>query len=185
MLCRGRNKLAVNVWQSKGTLPTPAPPHFFPSPQVLKCVCVHLLECVSWGLCFVLVCGYQFFVWVRLTLVTSGPKRIWVDSRWCVYVYVHVSVSVCVHVHVSVEQSRGRSLVGSLLEEDALPFLHPRVVLHQLRVQKGVLWDAVLYPLHQAFFLAVGERHRWDTFFRFQWQIFNQGPSLVFPYKAR
>lgn len=36
-----------------------------------------------------------------------------------------------------------------LLEKDALSFLHPRVVLHQLRVQEGILRDAVLYPLHQ------------------------------------
>lgn len=35
------------------------------------------------------------------------------------------------------------------------------------------------------FFWAVGERHRSDTFFRFQWQICNHRPSLVFPYKAR
>lgn len=54
---------------------------------------------------------------------------------------------------------RGRVLVGSersgqgglvLLEEDALSFLNPRVVLHQLGVQKGILWDTVLYPLNQA-----------------------------------
>lgn len=29
----------------------------------------------------------------------------------------------------------------------------------------------------------MGERHRWVTFFRFQWQIYNR--RLVFPYKAR
>lgn len=38
---------------------------------------------------------------------------------------------------------------GALLEEDAFAFLHPRVVLHQLRVEEGVLGDAVLDPLDQ------------------------------------
>lgn len=36
------------------------------------------------------------------------------------------------------------------LEQDALSFLHPRVVLHQLWVQERILRDHVLYPLHQA-----------------------------------
>lgn len=36
------------------------------------------------------------------------------------------------------------------LEEDALSFLHPRVVLHQLWVQERILRDDVLYPLDQA-----------------------------------
>lgn len=41
-------------------------------------------------------------------------------------------------------------LGGLSLEEDALSFLHPRVVLHQLRVQERILRDDVLYPLYQA-----------------------------------
>lgn len=41
-------------------------------------------------------------------------------------------------------------LVGLSLEKDALSFLHPRVVLHQLRVQKRILRDDVFYPLYQA-----------------------------------
>lgn len=36
------------------------------------------------------------------------------------------------------------------LEKDALSFLHPRVVLHQLWVQERILRDDVLYPLDQA-----------------------------------
>lgn len=36
------------------------------------------------------------------------------------------------------------------LEKDALSFLHPGVVLHQLRVEEGILRDDVLYPLYQA-----------------------------------
>lgn len=46
-----------------------------------------------------------------------------------------------------------------LLKKDALSFLHPWVVLHQLRVQEGILWDAVLYPFHQALWKD-GERQR-------------------------
>lgn len=36
------------------------------------------------------------------------------------------------------------------LEKDALSFLHPRVVLHQLRVEERILRDDVLDPLDQA-----------------------------------
>lgn len=36
-----------------------------------------------------------------------------------------------------------------LLEDNTFSFLHPRVVLHQLRVQEGILGDALLDPLHQ------------------------------------
>ena len=56
--------------------------------------------------------------------------------------------------------SKDRGRVGwFLLKKDALSFLHPWVVLHQLRVQEGILWDAVLYPLHQALWKD-GERQR-------------------------
>lgn len=51
--------------------------------------------------------------------------------------------------------ARGPAGVRRLsLEKDALSFLHPRVVLHQLWVQERVLRDDVLYPLDQA---ACGE----------------------------
>lgn len=83
-------------------------------------------------------------------------------------------------VCVSVEQSRGRLLVGSLLEEDALPFLHPRVVLHQLRVQKGVLWDAVLYPLHQAFlFFFLGGGGETQIRYIFQIPVADLQPQAI------
>lgn len=36
-----------------------------------------------------------------------------------------------------------------VLEDDAFSFLHPGVVLHQLRVEEGIFGDALLDPLHQ------------------------------------
>lgn len=34
-------------------------------------------------------------------------------------------------------------------EDDAFAFLHPGVVLHQLRVQEGILGNSILNPLHK------------------------------------
>lgn len=48
------------------------------------------------------------------------------------------------------ECRRSRRVQRLSLEKDALSFLHPRVILHQLWVQEGILWDNVLYPLDQA-----------------------------------
>lgn len=55
----------------------------------------------------------------------------------------------CVLVRAAIVE-RSWQVGFRLLEKDALSLLHPRVVLHQLRVQERVLWDAVLYPLYQA-----------------------------------
>lgn len=55
----------------------------------------------------------------------------------------------CVLVRAAIVE-RSWQVGFCLLEKDALSFLHPRVVLHQLGVQERVLWDAVLYPLYQA-----------------------------------
>lgn len=45
---------------------------------------------------------------------------------------------------------RSRRVQRLSLEKDALSFLHPRVVLHQLRVEERILRDDVLDPLDQA-----------------------------------
>lgn len=48
------------------------------------------------------------------------------------------------------DRRRSRRVQRLSLEKDALSFLHPRIVLHQLRVQERILRDDVLYPLDQA-----------------------------------
>lgn len=48
------------------------------------------------------------------------------------------------------DRRRPRRVQRLPLEKDALSFLHPRVVLHQLWVQERILRDDVLYPLDQA-----------------------------------
>lgn len=48
------------------------------------------------------------------------------------------------------DRSRSRRVQRLSLEKNALSFLHPRVVLHQLWVQERILRDDVLYPLYQA-----------------------------------
>lgn len=48
------------------------------------------------------------------------------------------------------DRRRSRRVQRPSLEKDALSFLHPGIVLHQLRVQERILRDDVLYPLDQA-----------------------------------
>lgn len=72
-----------------------------------------------------------------------------------------------------------------LLKKDALSFLHPRVVLHQLRVEEGILWDAVLYPFHQALWR---DRERQRHFSNSRGSLIPQSILFHFsssPYKAR
>lgn len=93
----------------------------------------------------------------------------------------HLQVCVCVCVLVrAVIAERSWQVGWFLLEKDALSFLHPRVVLHQLRVQKGILWDAVLYPLYQALWRDTEKLH----FSNSRGSLLPQS-ILSFPYKAR
>lgn len=88
-------------------------------------------------------------------------------------------VCVCVLVRAVIAE-RSWQVSWFLLEKDALSFLHPRVVLHQLRVQKGILWDAVLYPLYQALWRDTEKLH----FSNSRGSLLPQS-ILSFPYKAR
>lgn len=140
MHCSGRNKLAVNVWQSGKN------PEF----GLIVCECVSLSVCVFVPLLGVCVGGevggYQLLYIHGERLggavlpwpsgAGSGGSRSGLICR-------------CVLIR-AVEVERSWQGGWFLLEKDALSFLHPWVVLHQLRVQEGILWDAVLYPFYQA-----------------------------------
>lgn len=119
-------------------------------PQSLECVSVCLLVCFCalvgvcvWGklgdigCCTFTVRGWEALSW-------HGLRRPGQEGSGSSGV-----ICRCVLVR-AVKVDRWRRGGGFLLEEDALSFLHPRVVLHQLRVEEGILWDAVLYPLYQA-----------------------------------
>lgn len=73
-------------------------------------------------------------------------------------------------------KGEGSSQGGLLrLEKDALSFLHPRVVLHQLRVEEWVLGDAVLNPLYQALWT---DRESRDIF-KIPEEVYYYNPSSV------
>ena len=143
---RGRNKLAVNVWQSGKT----------PKFGVIVCDFVNLSVCFSvplMGCVFGEVGGYQLLYIHGERL--GGAVQPWPSGAGSGGSGSGV-ICRCVSVRVvKVERSWQGGRV--LLEEDAFSLLHPRVVLHQLRIQEGILWDAILYPLYQA--LGETERH--------------------------
>lgn len=150
MHCRGRNKLAVDAWRSGKKKRKKF--GVCECVSLTVCVFVPLLECV-----FREVGGHQL-LYIHGEML-GGAVLPWLSQARTGGSGSGV-ICRCVLVGVVKVERLWQGGWFFLLEKDALSFLHPRVVFHQLRVQERILGDAILYPLYQTLWRdREGQRH--------------------------